>query len=133
MRIGTLEVHYLSPEMRIEGHLLYSTGRLPKILLISNKPKFDLNLVFVYKQAFTTNESSCCDWNNRKYYGYHRKGCFENSPGESLPFVAFGLNLKPHKGIWRMQKKSTVTDILVSNLAFADFLFTAFCIWLKMR
>ena len=26
-----------------------------------------------------------------------------------------------------MQKKSTVTDILVANLAFADFLFTAFC------
>ena len=49
------------------------------------------------------------------------------------PFVALELNRKPYKGIWRMQKKSTVTDILVSNLAFADFLFTAFCIWLKMR
>ena len=51
----------------------------------------------------------------------------------TLPFVALELNRKPYKGIWRMQKKSTVTDILVSNLAFADFLFTAFCIWLKMR
>ena len=49
------------------------------------------------------------------------------------PFVALEPNRKPYKGIWRMQKKSTVTDILVSNLAFADFLFTAFCIWLKMR
>ena len=48
-------------------------------------------------------------------------------------FIALELNRKPYKGIWRMQKKSTVTDILVSNLAFADFLFTAFCIWLKMR
>ena len=53
------------------------------------------------------------------------------SPFETV-LAAIGVigNLLVIIGIIRLRKKATVTDILVANLAGADFLFTAFCpIW----
>lgn len=51
-----------------------------------------------------------------------------------LAVIGIMGNLLVIIGIIRLRKKATVTDILVANLAAADFLFTAFCpIWAMER